>query len=397
MKTYWTMCTWIMLCAASALGQDLYTAQVFPPEHKTLVDPQTGAALTFLTTAESVDTNLYFHDRSWLADGSLILFTSNRERGGLMGYVVETGELLTFTTDDGALGRATAALTGSRFYATRGNRVLDIEVTIRASENPEVKSSEVSIRERVICEIPAAAGSTALNESCDGKRLSIGLTSGDAGEKPVILIIDVASGAVRELYRFDDPDAYHVHVQWSRTDPNLLSYAGAPQRLMVIDVREGIPKNPYQAWPEELVTHESWWVKDQMLFCGGIHPKPAEDSHVKVLDMRTGEVRIVGEGAWWPEGTDAEIAKRNWWHAAGSEDGRWVAADNWHGDVVLFEGRTTRPRWLTEGHRTYGQGEHPHVGWDRAGKQVIFTSHMLGPVNVCVATIPEAWQQALPE
>ena len=77
--------------------------------------------------------------------------------------------------------------------------------------------------------------------------------------------------------------------------------------------------------------------------------------------------------------------------------GRWVAADNWHGDIMLFEGKTSRPRLLTAGHRTYGKGEHPHVGWDRAGRQVVFTSHLLGSPDVCVATVPEAWQDALPE
>ena len=43
---------------------------------------------------------------------------------------------------------------------------------------------------------------------------------------------------------------------------------------------------------------------------------------------------------------------------------------------------------------TYGHGTHPEVGWDRRGEQVIFASHMLGDVNVCVATIPKAWQDA---
>ena len=64
---------------------------------------------------------------------------------------------------------------------------------------------------------------------------------------------------------------------------------------------------------------------------------------------------------------------------------------------MLVEGKTRRPRLLTAGHRTYGKGEHPHVGWDRAGRQVVFTSHLLGSPDVCVATVPEAWQDALPE
>ena len=116
-------------------------------------------------------------------------------------------------------------------------------------------------------------------------------------------------------------------------------------------------------------------------------------SHVKSLDIHTGQVRIVGSGAWWPEASPAEAAKLNWWHASGSSDGRWIAADNWHGDIMLFEGQTTRHHLLTSGHRTYGKGEHPHVGWDRKGEKVVFSSNMLGNWNVCVATIPKSWQQ----
>src|SRR5262252_6624721 len=97
----------------------------------------------------------------------------------------------------------------------------------------------------------------------------------------------------------------------------------------------------------------------------------------------------------WRGPAPKDVAKRNWWHAAGSPDGNWIAADNWHGDIMLFEGKTTRPHLLTAGHRTYGQGEHPHVGWDRKGEKVIFASHMLGDLNVCVATIPKAWQDAV--
>jgi len=64
MKTYVIFCSTIILFAFTASAQNAYQATVFPPEHKMLADPQTGAELTFLTTAESTDTNLYFHDRS---------------------------------------------------------------------------------------------------------------------------------------------------------------------------------------------------------------------------------------------------------------------------------------------------------------------------------------------
>jgi hypothetical protein len=182
-------------------------------------------------------------------------------------------------------------------------------------------------------------------------------------------------------------------VQWSLTHPHWLSFAGAPERLWVVDIRDRRPWCPYPQQPDELVTHEFWWVDDLLGFCGGLHPKPTEDSHVKLLDLRAGTVRIIGEGSWWPGAAPRELAKRNWWHASGSPDGRWIAADNWHGDIMLFEGATGRPRLLTSGHRTYGQGEHPEVGWDRRGEQIVFASHRRGQVTVCVATLPRAWRE----
>lgn len=90
-----------------------------------------------------------------------------------------------------------------------------------------------------------------------------------------------------------------------------------------------------------------------------------EEGSVKVLDFRTGEIRILGAGAWVDGVPGAQLSKVNWWHAAGSPDGRWVVADNWHGTVALFRAKTTQQRILTTGHRTYGsQGLHLHAGWD---------------------------------
>jgi hypothetical protein len=179
------------------------------------------------------------------------------------------------------------------------------------------------------------------------------------------------------------------------TNPHWISFAGDPDRLWVVDIRDRKPWCPYRQGNDGVVTHESWWVNDQILFCGGIHQKPTEDSHLKLIDMRAGTIRIIGEGSWWPNAEAKDIAKRNWWHASGSEDGRWVAGDNWHGDIMLFDSKTARPHSLTTGHRTYGKGEHPEVGWDRKGRQVLFGSHKVGDVTVCITTIPEAWQREL--
>lgn len=393
MRACWFAVLAVAIGAAwAACAEVTYPMEVLPSERQIVSDEGTGAELTFLTSDSAADTNLYFHERSWLADESLLLFTSRREGGGLMGYLTHTGELVRLTTPSGGLGGATAAVSGPRFFAARGLELLDITLTI---ETPANGPTTVTARERLICKLAAGPG-TSLNVSCDDKRLAFGGNEPEGQPGNVVLVVDVTSGAVTTLLHIPSDPGYGGHVQWSRTSPDFLSFAGRQQRLQVIDVRDGKVRTPYVHGPQELVTHESWWVNDQMLFCGGTHPKPTENADVKVLDVATGEVRVIGSGAWWEGATPIELAKVNWWHAAGSADGVWVAADNWHGDIMLFEGKTTRPHLLTSGHRTYGKGDHPHVGWDRTSEKVVFTSQRFGNSDVCVAAIPSAWRAALP-
>ena len=412
--------TIILLGVVAKAAATSFPLEVLPPEHRRMTDPQTGAELLFLTTAPGNDVNLYFHEYSWLADESVILFTSSRTNGGLMGYVTATGELLRFNTPQRGLGAATAAAKGNAVFAARGRTIVEIKLAIQPSDAPALRRSRVTATERVLCTLPDGSPSTALNPSCDGRYVALGVTRfADQTRGPTIYKINLKTGKLSEVCRLPEPPGYGGHVQWSRTNPHLISFAGGrgatgdvtgpvsisarpedyavrgQQRLWVVDIRDGVPRNVYLAEENELVTHESWWVNDQILFCGGKCPPPGVLSHVKVLNIYSGEVRIVGAGAWWPGALPSDAARLNWWHAAGSGNGRWVAADNSHGDIMLFEGSTTRQHLLTTGHRTYGQGEHPHVGWDRKGEKVVFASRLLGDLNVCVATIPKPWQDAV--
>lgn len=391
----------MVLAALGSLAQEQkpsfsapFALEVLPPQAKRMTDEQTGAKLLFLTSGPTENENLYFHERSWLQDNSVILFYARHAFNGLMGYLVETGELIRFRAAEGTpLRGATAAAHRPTVYAIAGKRVVEIALDVELSEDPASAPSKVWARQRVLCEMAGMSGS--LNESCDGRYLSVGGPDPENGGSTAIFTISTKTGVFERLCGMPPGTTLDVtHIQWSKTNPYWLSFANAPIRIWVVDIRDRTPWAPYVERPNELVTHEVWWVDDQILFCGGVNPKPQEDAHVKVLDPRTGQVRIIGAGAWWPESTPIELAERNWWHPAGSADGHWVAADNWHGDIMLFEGLTSRPRLLTQGHRTYGGGEHPEVGWDRRSEQVIFASHRLGEgVHACVATIPAPWQE----
>ncbi len=194
------------------------------------------------------------------------------------------------------------------------------------------------------------------------------------------------------------------HIQFSHQRTDLLSYAvgygsdtapldtlePAHARIWFLNINIKVAVPAFYQKPGELVTHECWWVHDQMTFIGGHLPGEA---HVKVLDLKTNEIKIIGAGAWWEGASESDLARVNWWHASGSPDGKWIAADNWHGTISIFNAKTTEKKILTTGHRVYGGGAHPHVGWDLAGRSVVFGSNRHGNPDVCIGYLPENWHQ----
>src|SRR5690606_18487906 len=161
-------------------------------------------------------------------------------------------ELFRITTPSGAVGAATAAKNKNAVFALRGNEVVELNVTISLAKNPKRKRSTVKISERVICTLPPASGTTALNDNSDGTKLAVGRPGSPGSDLPIIFVIDELSGEMKEGYRAPTPPQYMGHVQWSRTSPNLLSFAGLYPRLNVVDVETGKVFSPYDQLRDEL-------------------------------------------------------------------------------------------------------------------------------------------------
>lgn len=78
---------------SSSIAQEpSFAIQVLPPEAKRMTDPEMGTSLLFLTMNLAEDQNLYYEQRSLLANDSLSLFRPSRTNGGLMGCVTKTSE-----------------------------------------------------------------------------------------------------------------------------------------------------------------------------------------------------------------------------------------------------------------------------------------------------------------
>ncbi len=390
-----------VLIAASFVGSLLWAKEerkpsewscpIYPPEHKVITDSVTGNQVRFITTAPGSDRAFYFTHNAWLPDGSLIVFSTDRTgRSEYFGYLTATGELARLVPAGSAnAGSAVVSRRGNYVYVIRDRSVYAWLVLVDAAGKNKVR-----IRERKIGDVPESLTvKEALTENADGAYLS--LSANGKNGKNVIAAMEIETGAVKTLLETDIPTS---HVQFSHTRPDLIMFAGDgagdrnAQRMWLVDFSgKGAWKLHHQI-PGELVTHECWWVNDLVTFCGGyLKDGYKVESHVKVVNIYTQETRIIGAGSYWPEGTTSEVAELNWWHACGDPIGRWVAADNWHGGIAIFDAQTTRMRLLTTGHRTYGHGTHPEVGWDTQGKAVIFGSEYFGNPDVCIAEIPEEW------
>jgi hypothetical protein len=369
---------------------------VLPCEQKVEVDSQSGAKIIFVTTAPSSDTNFYFHNRCFLWNNHLMLFLSDRfGRTEVMGYVVDTGELLRLNPADApAAGSVAVSYKGDRLFVSKEHAIYRWQLDVATEPQTAVRITETKLMEMP----PEMKDRSFLVENSDGSLLAFRYRLAEAYW---IGFCDITTGKLLPPAKLDfKPD--HLQFHWSRPDllafccvydsdvapldPNVPRHA----RFWFMNVNARVPVPAFYQVPGEIVTHECWWVNDQMTFVGGHHHEGnREEGNVKVFDLKTGEIRIIGAGAWMEDVTAYQLSQVNWWHASGSPDGKWVAADNWHGLVALFNAKTTEKKILTSGHRTYGGGQHLHVGWDLTGERVEFTSNKLGNPDVCIAVLPK--------
>lgn len=390
-----------VLLQALPVFASIWECQILPPEQKVEVDPFSGAKITFVTTNTASDSNFYFHERCGLWHNRVMLFNSDRfGRGEVMAYLRDTGELARLVQpQDTSVGSCVASVKGDRLYVIKNGGICEWKLEIATAPKTTVR-----VTERRLTDFPDQAQQrSSLDENCDGNLLAFVYRQ---GEEHLIGFCEVASGKLLPAGKLGfKPD----HLQFHRHRPDIVSVSRTYEtggdwgpldpkeprraRIWTVNVRTLQPIPAFFQVPGELATHECWWINDQMTFVGGFHHDgDREEGTVKVLDFKTGEICIIGAGAWVDGVPGKQLSQVNWWHAAGSPNGKWVVADNWHGIVSLFNARTTQQKVLTTGHRVYGGGGlHLHAGWDLNDEFVQFTSTKYGNPDVCIAEIPKDW------
>jgi hypothetical protein len=381
-----------------------WQGRIYPPEHEIITDSVSGAKLIFATTNPAKDLNFYFDWNCWFRDQSCMFFTSDRNgKTELFGYVPKTGELICFSPENKEKNYwfGFVDFDSHDVYVSGNNSLINWNIDIQFNSD-STKVTGVTVKERTISK--AADGKNyfgALSQSADRKFLSAAVSPVDNPVHKEIVAVDIQTGDSKLLYSMDDTIPL-THIQFSKYNPFLLRFAhDGPKlpgvhRMWVVDTRKaGEASKIHLQEPGELVTHEDWWIDDQLTFCGGYEK---EESHVKLVSIHDQKTRIIGAGAWWEGGTPFELSQYNWWHASGAREGKWVATDNWHGHIAVIDMRTSHLRLLTKNHRVYGKGDHPHVGWAPDSKSVEFTSHKRGNPDVVIGFLPlEKWKNPFEE
>jgi len=381
-----------------------WNGRIYPSEHIVVEDTTSGAKLIYATTNSGNDNNLYFDYNCWFKDLSAMFFLSNRNGvNELFAYVPKTGELICVSPEKQETNYwlATVDFETHAVYVRDNKSIYQWNIAIEFNSD-STKVQNAKVEERVIASAPEGVKFTsALTQSANLKLLSTSVAYNDDPNHKEILSVDILSGKFETLMSFQTDTAI-THVQFNKYNQNYLRFSrDIPRnigihRMWVVDIRKpGEAKKIHLQEPQESVTHEDWWVNDQLTFCSGYRN---DQYDVKVISIHDNSARIIAAGAWWESGTPRELAEYNWWHASGSRDGKWVAADNWHGHISITDGRTSHLRFLTKDHRTYGKGAHPHVGWAPDSKSVEFTTNIRGNPDVCIAYLPlDKWEDPFME
>jgi oligogalacturonide lyase len=168
----------------------------------------------------------------------------------------------------------------------------------------------------------------------------------------------------------------------------------APQRTWIINA-DGTGLRPlYPEAPYEWITHEAVIDRDEAVIAilghrsiasataqsdWGISGTFEHPTGVAIVNLRTREMRIVGQVPAWSKG-------RSDWHVAGSEDGRWAASDDFQYEVWLYDRHSGEVNLLAGPQKT--GADHIHPTFNREGTKIEIQSALISKdnrsLNICV-------------
>ena len=416
----------------------------FPSERKVINDPKTGVELVFLTSKSGTgDSKIYQTHNQWTSDGRWVVFRSDRVPGEAMAVNEESGDIVQ-VTEGGFTGMLCVARKSMNLYHMRavtgsdGKRtameVVEVNLGRLLADSEAGTLKGKTAYERVCGHIPAAMcseGDMALDGSEEfvyfrldkeyARKMPIAEPiAPDFGPRHMgagpggIGKMDLATGKAEPVV------AVHFkvgHIQGNPWHPGEVIFCWetggkAPQRTWMCNA-DGTGLQPiYRETEHDWVTHEAV-ISDDELVIAIIGHRPIKSRNTSESGKKTsidGLESFAMSDDWGPSGTkeyatgiavvnmrtheltlEGQVPGDNFWHVAGTHDGRWVAGDDFARELWLIDRHTGERILLTAGHKTTAR-DHVHPTFKPDGTEIEIQSAMLSDdgrsMNICIVRLP---------
>ena len=181
----------------------------------------------------------------------------------------------------------------------------------------------------------------------------------------------------------------------------------APVRAWICNA-DGTGLRPiYRETEHDWVTHEAVISEDEVVLAIIGH-RPINKGEQKKID---GLESFATSDDWGPSGTkeyatgiavvnlrtreltlEGQVPGDNFWHVAGSQDGHWVAGDDFARELWLIDRHTGERILLSAGHKTTAR-DHVHPTFKPDGTEIEIQSAMLSEdgrsMNICIVRLPQ--------
>ncbi|MCR4582637.1 MAG: oligogalacturonate lyase family protein [Prevotella sp.] len=431
----------ILACMAALFAAPLLAqmGKQFPSERKVIKDPKTGVELVFLTSKSGTgDAKIYQTHNQWTADGKWVVFRSDRVKGEAMAVNEENGHIVQIT-EGGYTGMLCVARKSMNLYHMReakdkkgtriGMEVVEVNLGLLLSDAEAGTVKKKKHYERICGTIPAELCSES-DMALDGSETFVyfRLDKEYARKMPIAAPIaenfgprnmgagpsgigkmDLQTGKAEPVV------ATHFkvgHIQGNPWHPGEVIFCWetggkAPQRTWMVNA-DGTNLRPiYRETPYDWVTHEAVISADELVIAIIGH-RPIDNGERKSID---GLESFALSNDWGPAGTkeyatgiavvnmrtreltlEGQVDGDNFWHVAGSQDGHWVAGDDFARELWLIDRHTKERILLTAGHKTTAR-DHVHPTFKPDGTEIEIQSAMLSEdgrsMNICIVRLPQ--------
>jgi oligogalacturonide lyase len=425
-------CLAAMLLAASPAFAQM--GRTWPSEKKVVPDPVTGLPLTFLTSTDTYhQSKIYQTHRQWTADGKWLIFRGVRETGSQALAVNEETGLIVQVTETGFSGMLCASNKTMKLYVLAGGgggrggaggprQILEIDLAKLFADVAAKSVKPAANYTRVCGTIPSTLevdGNMGLDANDDfmyfrvqgpettqlspGQTLLPGFGPRFRQSTSGLRSMNLKTGEIKFIVNV----GFGIgHVQSNPWMPGEIVFCWetggkAPQRTWIVN-SDGTGLRPlYPEAPYEWITHEAVIARDEAVIAilghrsipsatpqsdWGISGTFEHPTGVAIVNLRTREMRIVGQVPAWSKG-------RSDWHVAGSEDGRWAASDDFSYEVWLYDRHSGEMNLLAGPQKT--GADHIHPTFNREGTKIEIQSALISQdnrsLNICIVPVPKTF------